>query len=70
MDEYRVFRCRKIGESGITAGRNKNRKYEYSFKIEDDHTLTFVEKESSVIKLTDERIGMPVADGAKFIREE
>lgn len=44
-------------------------KNQYVFRVEEDR-LVFVQETSSDISLTDERIGVPIEDGAVFAMEE
>ena len=39
----------------------------YLFRVVNETTLAFIEKGSSPVTLTDERIGAPVADGSVFL---
>ena len=45
-------------------------KYHYQFQIIDGSTLKFIQSGSSDVSLTDEKLGIPIVDGAEFTLAE
>lgn len=57
-------------KDGILTAYTDDGKYTYLFSVIDDNTIEFIQDGSSEVKLTDDKLGVSVYDGAQFKAEK